>query len=323
MNEEQKMPYEAHKAVEYVTKLVSDYESKITSLNNQIAFLTNVPKNKPLTPQNFRSIKFKEEKYDSWSGKHRVTYLLAADDVEKLKAEDTKIFEANKAIIAENIVSANTLKKIIEGLGLPTTKEVQVKNGRHGYKRVNQTCDWINQIDKLFDISQSSYEYDYNNIIRELKDYEQKTANELRQKEDEAQKIKKEQDYKILLISLVKKYDLPESVVFESADEVADAIASKNKYLYLARYLAKNRGDWNDGCSYAETGMHNFTVTNGSTIDKEISEQIYSLINNWDGDGRVFRDCEWSYDKLFSMVEKQSPELYADYMKMYEFEINY
>ena len=85
--------------------------------------------------------------------------------------------------------------------------------------------------------------------------------------------------------------------------DILQAILKKDKYLHLAYYLEMNRGDWNDGYSYAEMGLDGFNVV--TDLDKEIVEEIQGLIDNWDHDGRVFRDCTYNYGYLYGLVEDQ------------------
>lgn len=83
-----------------------------------------------------------------------------------------------------------------------------------------------------------------------------------------------------------------------------------NKYLHLAHWLNRNREDWSDGYSYAEVGINNFKVENEQ--DREILDSLLALIDeNWDGDGRVFRDTKWNYDALYSLVPE---DLRSDFM---------
>jgi len=84
-----------------------------------------------------------------------------------------------------------------------------------------------------------------------------------------------------------------------------EATLLKNKYLRLAYYLNKNRNDWSDGHSYAESGLSGFAVE--KQIDSDIYNDISSYIDDgWDGDGRVFRDCKYNYTVLYGMVEDKS-----------------
>lgn len=111
------------------------------------------------------------------------------------------------------------------------------------------------------------------------------------------------------LALLLAKYDLD----LESEwSDVLDKILEKNKYLRLAHYLRMNREDWNEGDWYARRGLDQFT------IETEKDQDIYDDISRytgegWDFDGRVFRDCHYNYDVLFSMAADQDGDLYRDY----------
>ena len=92
-----------------------------------------------------------------------------------------------------------------------------------------------------------------------------------------------------------------------------DAIINKNKYLYLAHYLQKNRNDWSEGPNYAEIGLNHFTKD--TLDDLAIYSEIHDLIEDWGGDGRVFRDCNWNYNELFTLVPPDIMEEYKEIMK--------
>jgi hypothetical protein len=94
--------------------------------------------------------------------------------------------------------------------------------------------------------------------------------------------------------------------------DLREILLKKNKYLRLAYFLEKNRGDWTDGPSYAENGLSGFTV---ETLDDHlIFVDINDLIEDWGGDGRCFRDCTWNYGRIYS--EFVPPELLADFQQL-------
>ena len=108
---------------------------------------------------------------------------------------------------------------------------------------------------------------------------------------------------------LTIKYELP----YESKwSDILEIILSKDKYLALAHALAMNRNDWNNGYWYAENGLSNFIVK--TTENKKINNDIQGCIDNWDNDGRIFRDTEYNYDRIFGMVEES---LMKDYYLAY------
>ena len=104
---------------------------------------------------------------------------------------------------------------------------------------------------------------------------------------------------------------------FDNATTAKDAleeILNQNKYLRLAHYLEMNRNDWNDGCSYAVAGLTGFNPETAE--DNAILAEINNLCADFDGDGRVFRDCTYNYGVLFSMVPQQLLRDYSDLKEM-------
>ncbi|AHJ87134.1 hypothetical protein BCP8-2_096 [Bacillus phage BCP8-2] len=126
----------------------------------------------------------------------------------------------------------------------------------------------------------------------------------------EQERIEKEKKENRTLALLLAKYDLD---IESDWDDLLQAIIEKNKYLFLAHRLEQNRGDWTDGCSYAESGLDNFTIE--TEQDKKIHEDIYYYISTWDKhlDGRVFRDCEYDYGTIFGIAADSDSDLYTDY----------
>lgn len=136
---------------------------------------------------------------------------------------------------------------------------------------------------------------------------------EMKKVEDERkeqERIEKEKKDNRTLALLLAKYDLD---ISQDWDDLLDAIIEKNKYLFLAHRLEQNRGDWTDGCSYAESGLDNFTIE--TEQDKKIHEDIYYYISTWDQhmDGRVFRDCTYDYGTIFGIAAEGDSDLYTDY----------
>lgn len=308
------LPYKAKASIEYINDVVKDYETKIAELNKQIAFLTNVPKNKPLLPYKYHSLKIKETRRNSWGLKDELVYLVSSEDLVKFQLEDMEIHKKNLEIIAENSQTQNTLMRLLQSFGLEKTK-LEYKSGRSS-KRVEITRGWVSDVSALFSTYNpvANVEYLYRDVLEEVKNHEQLQITQRREAKEKEVNLQKEKDYKMLVVSLVKKYNLPDEAALWDANVLTEEIAKKNKYLYLAQYLSKNRVDWSDGYSYAEIGMNNFTVEN--QMDAEIMSELSSLTRDWDGDGRVFRDCKWNYNVLFEIATKENKELSEDYGKI-------
>lgn len=86
-------------------------------------------------------------------------------------------------------------------------------------------------------------------------------------------------------------------------DEIREVLLGRDKYLHLAYWLERNRGDWNDGYYCAERGLSGFEVE--TEIDQLIEDDIQECIDSaGDGvDGRIFRDTTYDYGTLYGMVE--------------------
>lgn len=230
---------------------------------------------------------------------------------EKAHAESLPLVEENQRRIANNKAIYERIMGLIRNSGLKESIRVK-KTGRGiGYNTVE--APWVSSIRTLIPMADNwaSCLQMFESWKRENAEWRRKldaeAAAEKRKKDAEEAKIAAE----VTRRELLSRYGLgPEA----DLSDCLDAILGKNKYLRLAHYLQKNRGDWSDGYDYAETGLSGFEVE--TPTDREIEANISGLIENWDGDGRCFRDCEWSYGAIFGLVE--DPQLMADYTKVYE-----
>jgi hypothetical protein len=116
-----------------------------------------------------------------------------------------------------------------------------------------------------------------------------------------------------IIVSL-SEYDLTEEL---SIDFLIENLRNKDKYLDLAIALEDNRADWNDGYNIVRNTIESFKIENDK--DQDIFDEITSVIyENWDGDGRIFRDINYSYITLYNMVDKK---LLEDFNKLKEFKV--
>jgi hypothetical protein len=63
--------------------------------------------------------------------------------------------------------------------------------------------------------------------------------------------------------------------------------------------MMQTRGNWSYGFYRVSDALGRFKID--SDTDKDIANEIVGCMN--DDDGRVFRDCAWSYDRLFAEAE--------------------
>lgn len=221
--------------------------------------------------------------------------------IEELHAKNIPSIENNK-IVREK------LEKLLKSIGIPDSiRERDTKSRARFPKYISISAGYKKDIASI--VISDGYESTLDSVKRkreQLKTWVD-TKKLVVQKEKE-EKEKKELEVKRIrqFGMIASRYGLTEN---DTENDLLDKILEKDKYLRLGHYLLKNREDWNDGYSYAECGLGGFNIE--SEEDKLIAADIQEAINNWDGDGRVFRDGYGSYDHCFSLIKDE--QLYKDY----------
>ncbi|MDD3906413.1 MAG: hypothetical protein PHS46_07845 [Candidatus Omnitrophica bacterium] len=236
----------------------------------------------------------------------------AKKEIEALYQRCLSLKDANQAAIKNNATVYDGLRKLIAAIGIPSSYNKVVN--RRSYKTESVSYDWTEGLRHLVPTHDDwpDVQKTYEQKMSEVAKWEEKIAAEEsekeRQRESEAKNIEKIKTLGIL----ANKYGLALST---EDHEILDAILSKDKYLALGHSLLLNRGDWSDGPDYARCGLDRFEVV--SDTDRAIYAELHDLIDDWQGDGRCFRDADYSYDRLFGMVDTA---LLADYKTLMRFE---
>lgn len=223
---------------------------------------------------------------------------------------DSERNKTNYESAEHNKKTRDALLKMLSDIGIPKQHNGYATNRSRSKSWINYS--WHSELYSFFPVGVDSVS-DYKkrteeNFMKLYNTDQDKRKQEKQKKEDEVTRKESERE----LAFMLAKYELQITCDW---DDLLNAILYHNKYLYLAHYLRKNRGDWNDGFSYAETGLNNFDVV--TEQDQEIFECINSIIETHeDIDGRIFRDCDWNYDVLFNIAKEQNPNLYLDYEKV-------
>lgn len=250
----------------------------------------------------------------SYYGSSRVNWKAAAAAARDYLATARKDLEAqheaNLPAIENNRKVIEQVKLIMANLGIPqvrttwsyaTTraKKMTQKNVRAGFMDdLDAACPVLDNYESC---KQRLADFE-----RRIESYEREEAAKEAAAERETQKAQAERAKLTLLGALAHKYGAsPDSY------DIIEAMGRKNKYFYLAYWLQRNRNNWNEGYSHAQTGLHGFTVE--TPEDQEIYDDIEARITDWDGDGRTFRDSPYGYDFLFGKVDA---DLMADYQSM-------
>ena len=224
--------------------------------------------------------------------------------------------ELNLPAIQNNLKIQQGIVKMMEKFGVKGSwSTYEYKTNRSRTKtEVKHSCSWFSEVNRFIKTGDgfSGIESEHKQFLERIEKWKveqtKKLEAKLQAEEQKEQAIVKSRT----LAQLQVKYGLEPDAEFR---DVLDVLLDKNKYLCLAYWLERNRGDWNDGYSFAETGLDSFMIE--TETDQLIHDDIQSYMDDWDHDGRVFRDCEWNYGVLYSMVEDE--ELMKDFQTVQKF----
>lgn len=235
----------------------------------------------------------------------------ARREVAKRYNHDLGVKDANISAVAHNRALLDKSVAFLTALGL--RQEVVVRKPRSNWKTERKTANWLSELRCEAETTDSwpRVESDYAEHMKAIGEWEAELSKEKEQAAAVEAREMAALDKRIQVGVIATKYGM---LATESPLEVLDELLKRDKYLRLAHWMRKNRGDWNDGANYAANGLRGFYAD--SDMDHEIEADVSSYITEWDGDGRCFRDCKWNYDRIFGLV---SPELFADYEKVAEF----
>jgi len=229
---------------------------------------------------------------------------------------DQEIHKENLRIVEDNRKIEKTIFDILETVGIRKTY--------YGYKTNRSTkktelyYHFPSEIKKQIPTSYSEDVLDERkkDLLNQINRYWEQEISKIREERLKKEQEQKEKEKNRKLALLLAKYDLSLDCDWQ---DVLEVILDKNKYLRLAHYLEKNRGDWSNGCDYAETGLDGFEVEN--ELDQKIYDDISHYIDNWIDymDGRVFRDCEYNYSVLYGIAEEQDSNLVSDYYEVMKY----
>ncbi len=248
------------------------------------------------------------------SGKYTT---VTKETIERAYQQAEEIKTANAAIIAHNIKVRDAIVIFMESMGFK--KEESYYKSIYAKKRTTNVNGWWGEVNLKIPTSDGGCE-NFKSYLRGLeneleKQEKDRLAAAERQKAELAFQ-EKEKEAHAYLIKTCIKYDL--SAV--NLTELRDSLMARCKYLTLAYWLEKNRGDWSDGTDFAERGLnafYNHKDFDPDGVDTAIGAEISDLIGeSWDGDGRCFRDCKFNYDELYSMADAG---LYEDFQKTVNF----
>jgi hypothetical protein len=247
----------------------------------------------------------------------------AQTKVDRLYEEDKAVRDRNLPRYESNRKLKEALTALMRGLGFPET--TRGYSNTRSRKMITEPAGWVKTLDTI-PIGDSGGGWGgidglYIHWCRIIKEAEAARQKAKADKEQQAAAEEKTLAKYRLLAELSVKYS-PEfkevcDTIFKEVGDAIQFLLGRDKYLRLAYYLEKNRGDWIDGPDYARQGIEGFSIDPEKPHDAEISKEIWGFIIDWDGDGRVFRDCKWDYGTLYTMA---NANLYLDLARLREHE---
>ena len=234
--------------------------------------------------------------------------VKATNDYTLIKAQNVEIIEYNKKVVA-------SAKQYMSSLGIPESRSERDYKSRARYPK-SKTIEsgYLHDLHRYIPTVDSSSIYfgHCTSIANDVTKHAEEAIKSIKVLEQIKATEEAEKKKNFFVTKMIIKYELPDT---SSVSDVFWHIVNKDKYLRLAHYMSLNRGDWSDGCSYAETGLAGFSTN--TPQDEEIFNEISDFCEDWGGDGRVFRDCKWSYDQIYQLA---NPDLYKDYTELYKME---
>lgn len=231
-------------------------------------------------------------------------YKSLLTDIENVHNTNIPRIENNK-LLREKI----TLMMTAVGIS-PTWSQYEIPKGKRTKQWITHLAGYDEDLRRNVKID-DGYAVAARSVDSCLKDID-RIFNELKAgiAKEEQKKLaeEKERAKTLWLAKMQVKYSLDETA---SIEDVLSTILSKDKYLDLAHAMMETRNDWSDGFYRVVDALGRFSVTT------EEDQKIYNCVNaltedDYDADGRVFRDCAWSYDVIFQLVlDKQLLEDYS------------
>lgn len=223
-----------------------------------------------------------------------------------------EIHEENKTALENNIALKDYVYTFMTKIGIPniySTYDYISSSGRRVNKQQeHRHCAGYTKDIDAFLKTDDGFSYATTQLENVKKNIEAYRLAETK-KEQEAQKLidaeNANKEETKLLATLVVKYGMDYQSTFK---EVLDEILGRNKYLELGYWLERQRNDWSDGFWKAERGINNFDAEND--FERGMIASLQITLSDAE-DGRDFRDCQYNYSELYSMIE--DGDLYKDY----------
>jgi hypothetical protein len=242
---------------------------------------------------------------------------LAMRELEAARARDVATHDKNLPALENNKAIAAQIVALNEAIGMPVRWSERDRSSRARYpKTISHQAGYLTDITREvkttdgFADATASYEQ----LLKSYQAYVEEGAREATVAAQKAEREKaalvERRKADIELAAILLRYQLP---LESSWSDVLEALRGRHQRLDLAVAMAQTRGDWSEGPYRVRSAMDRFTIRDNE--DKDIANDVLGCMDDFE-DGRVFRDTDWSYDRLFASVEDK--QLSADVKKAYQ-----
>ncbi len=248
------------------------------------------------------------------------TVEVAKKHVEYWLEKARQIHDANAESITNNLAVVESIKLMMENLGIRETYKVhRYKTKRSRYKtEFTERAGWSSDVARCIPRSDGfrDFENQCKRQLERIEEWAKKQRASLYAQECEEKRKQSEQEQVMQRAVIIARYNVPSDL--QDDDSLFEFLLNQDKYLKLAHKLLCIRNEFSYGYKYAKYAIDEFEAT--GDVDENIVADINECIDNWDGDGRVFRDTTWNYNAIFTLVK--DAQLHADYLTMCELTLN-
>lgn len=228
---------------------------------------------------------------------YRTRYDEEIARIKSLHQENIPLIEHNKRVFEK----VTFLMKEI-GVPLEYSKSYYKTSRSRTMTTERVKSGWVEDMNRLCIRSDRSsliineIESNYRNLENKAKE----EISKIRKLEQEKVKQENERIREMNRIRLTYAYGLP---VESTESEIIEKIKDSDRYVGLWLAMIQTRNDWNEGFWLVEDALNSFSVM--TPEDQEIYKNISEILESGENDGRIFRDCEWNYDRISQLVSEE------------------
>lgn len=220
---------------------------------------------------------------------------------------DAATHAANAEALSVNAEIRGEIEALMESVGMPKRFSYRDSKSRARFpKTISEDAGYITDLRREV-ATNDGYQHSLDQAERLRQGYEKFLADAIREDEDRkrqaeraAEAEKERRLANVELAEIILRYGLDREADWS---DVLEALRAKDQRLDLAMAMQETRGDWSEGFYRVENALGRFKIETDE--DKDIAADICGCLRCDDTDGRIFRDTEWNYSRLFASVADQ------------------